>query len=97
VGDISELYNGAILAAEPVLEEAKVKDNATGPKDEVRVIIPGVDPHQATDPMQWMPVVTGDGVFYPKVGDRAVVAHPEGGPPFITFWQPKAESPDHAL
>lgn len=92
--DISELFNGAIPAADTVLEEARVKDNASGPQDEVRLTIPGIDLHQATDPMAWIPYVTGAGVFYPKVGDRAVVAHPEGGPPYISFWQPKAESPD---
>lgn len=91
---IADLWNGSIPPTVPVLEEAKVKDNATGSNDEVRLVIPSVDPHQATDPMPWMPFVTGDGVFYPKVGDRAVLAHPESGAPYISFWQPKAESPD---
>jgi hypothetical protein len=95
--DLADLDNNSVAPAEPILQEAKVKDNATGPKDEVRCVIPGFDRNTATDPMEWMPFVTGAGVFYPKVGDRAVIGFPEEGPPTILHFWPKASSPDVAF
>lgn len=97
MGDLADLYNGAIAPTEPNLVEAKLHDSAEGPTDEVRCRIPSIDPDVATDPMAFMPFVTGDGVFYPKVGDRALVAFPDEGPPVIVWWRPKAGTPDHSF
>lgn len=95
--DLADLDNNSIAPAEPVLLEAKVKDNASGVGDEVRCIIAGFDPHQATDPMPWMAYEDSRGIFYPKVGDRAMLAFPDEGPPVIAWWKPKAEKPDVAV
>jgi hypothetical protein len=94
VSDISQLWNGSIPPTEGNLVEAKLHDSANAVGEEVRCKIPSIDPNTATDPMPWMPYVTGAGVFYPKVGDRALIAFPEEGPPVIIWWVPKAESPD---
>lgn len=97
MSDLADLYNGSIARQDSNLLEAKIHDNANAPSDEVRCIVPAIDAHQATDEMQWMPRVTGVGVYYPKVGDRAVIAIPDGGPPFIAAWWPHASSPDKAF
>lgn len=96
MGDISELFNGSIAPGEPSLIEARLYDSAEAVGEEVRCTIPSIDPNTATDPMPWEPVVTELGTFYPKVGDRALLAFPEEGPPVIVWWEPKAEHPDHA-
>lgn len=95
--DLADLDNNSIASSEAVLREAKVKDNATAIGDEVRCTIPGFDHHAATDPMQWVPFVTSVGIFYPKVGDRAVIAFPDEGPPAIVLWEPRATVPDAGL
>ena len=33
-------------------------------------------PRLATDPMPWMPFTTDEGIYYPKRGDRAILAYP---------------------
>lgn len=92
--DLADLYNGSVQPVEAVVLEAVAHDSAISPTDEIRAKVPGFDPNTATDPMQWTPYVTGDGVFYPKVGDRVVIAYPDEGPPIILAWWPKAEHPD---
>jgi hypothetical protein len=80
-----------------VIRESTVSTNATAPEQTVRCVIPSFAAHLDTDELQWMPYVTGAGVFYPKAGDRALVAEPEGGPPAIVAWWPKAAVPDVEL
>jgi hypothetical protein len=74
--------------------EAIVNEDATAPGQLVTCTIPAEDPTAATDPMPWMPYATGDGVFYPKRGDRAKVSENGDGPGVILAWWPSATEPD---
>ena len=97
MADPAELAPSAVSIPPPELSEATVLDDATEPGQQVRCVIPSLDPHLATDPMQWMPYPTAAGVFYPKKGDRAVVGKPPQGPAVILAWWPSAAEPDAPL
>ncbi len=58
----------------------------------VKVRLPDA-PELASDPCWWNPVVTEDGVFFPKPGDRAVVVE-SGQGPWIVEWIPSTSVPD---
>lgn len=78
------------------LRRAEVIDNATGPKDEVRCVMPGRDSRHTTNPSPFNPVSTPAGWFYPKKGDDALIARPIDGPDRIVEWWPAEDAePDH--
>ena len=93
--DVAQL---AAAASEPApgdsLREAVVREDATEDREEVRCVIASLDPNLATEPLPWTPVVNAQGAFYPKQGDRAILAYPAGGPPVILQWWPAATEPD---
>jgi hypothetical protein len=91
--DPANLTRHAVTVPEPQLIEGKILDSAEDPTEEVRCTFAGDDVH-ASDPMPWDPVVRKAGFFYPKRGDRAVIAFPDGGTPYIDFFRPSATSPD---
>lgn len=93
--EASNLTKQAVDLPEAELQDSRVHDGASGPKDEVRCVIAEED--GATDPMPFTPFVTHAGVFYPKRGDRAILGFPENGPPVILWWQPQATEPDVAF
>jgi hypothetical protein len=96
--DPRQLGAGALDRSAPTIFDGSILDNATALGQEVRCTRPGVDPWAATDPMPWWPYVTPDGFFYPKRGDRAVLAYPIDGPPVINKWWPAPDAiPDVPL
>lgn len=95
--DPSLLTPSAVDKALPELHDAIVNEDASAPGQEVICVIPEYDPLMARDPMPWTPVVTPDGFFYPKRGDRAVLGYPVDGDPVILEWWPKATEPDVPL
>ena len=96
-GDPAELSNSFVDLPDPQILEAEILDGAAGPRDEVRCIVPAESKIHATDPMPWPSHTEPDGLYYPKRGDRALVAVPIEGPPAIVAWWPGATSPDHAF
>jgi hypothetical protein len=88
--DLSQLTPSAVSIPPPELHEALVHDDATEPGELIRCMVPSFDPLAASDPMPWMPHVTAAGVFYPKRGDRAVLAYQVDGTPVILAWWPDA-------
>jgi hypothetical protein len=95
MGRPADLTAAAVTQAPPELRSGKVLDDALAEGQEVRCTIPSLDPLLATDPMVWCPYVGAAGIFYPKRGDRALIAQPLDGPPAIVQWWPAAEaSPD---
>jgi hypothetical protein len=79
------------------LHSAEVVDSAIGTGDLVRCAIPEVDPLLATIRLAWDPVVRPTGFFFPKRKDKALVAIPGDGPPWIVRWTPSATAPDVPL
>ena len=73
--------------------EATFNEDAAEAGQLVTVVL-SEDPTAATDPMPWMPYVTGDGVFFPKRGDRAKVSENGDGPGVVLAWWPNATEPD---
>jgi hypothetical protein len=93
----AQLSPSAVTIPPPELHEATILDNATALGEEVRCVIPSLDPLLATDPMPWPVVTTSEGSFYPKKGERAQLAYPIDGPPVIHWWEPGERSPDKAI
>jgi hypothetical protein len=92
--NLTDLTPAGAPRPEPELHEAMILDDATAADQEVRCTRTSLDPLLADDPMQWTPYVTGDGVYYPKRGDRAVIGFPEEGAAVILQWWPSAAEPD---
>lgn len=95
--DLSELTPSAVDISAEQLVEAEIFDDALSLGEAVRCVIPSQSLRHATDPMAWMPWNDLSGVFFPKKGDRAVVAYQEEGAPIITFWAPTATEPDEPV
>jgi hypothetical protein len=92
--DASQLTPGAVEIPDAELHEATILDNAEALGQEVRCVVPTLDPQLATDPAAWRPLTTVVGEFWPKKGDRALVTRQVGGPPLIDWWEPGASTPD---
>lgn len=85
----AELSPSAVEIPDPQLHEAVVLDDAKAFGEEVRCSRPELDALLADDPMPWTPItVAGLGTFYPKKGDRATIAFPDGGMPVISQFFP---------
>jgi hypothetical protein len=97
MADPAALANSLVSHAEPELREATILDNATAPGEEIRCESEALGTGLAEDPMSWRPYVTAVGVFYPKRGERAVLALPPDGPPVIQWWEPAEREPDAAI
>lgn len=77
------------------IRDARILDSASGPKDEVRCVIPSFDERLTTDESRFNPVSTPEGWFYPKKGDRALIAqHPDGPDTIIEWWPAEDAEPD---
>jgi len=98
VPDPANLTRSAIDLPDAQIVTATVLDDATTLSDKVRCKLPD-DDVGATDPAEWDPIPRPAGLFYPKRGDRAVLAFPEGGDldPLILRFKPQATEPDHAF
>lgn len=96
--DPAELHaTTAVQIPAAKVRRAEVIDDASGPKDEVRCVIPGRDRRLTTNPCRFNPVSTPAGWFYPKKGDDALVARPADGPDAILEWWPAEDAePDKA-
>lgn len=98
MADLSQIHNDASPSVAPELREAVVHEDAAGRGVPVRCTEPEFDPLLATDPMAWEPYATADGEFWPKKGERAVLAFPPDGDPVIDWWEPAGDrSPDVPL
>jgi len=92
--DPSDLDPRAVSAALPQLHSATITGTAASEDDLVRCVVPAVDSLLATAAMDWNPVPKSSGLFFPKRGDKALVAIPGDGPPWIVSWRPSAAAPD---
>lgn len=95
--DLGMLAPTAVDIPPPELHEATILDDATAIGQEVRCVVPDLDLKLATDPMPWAPYTTATGVFYPKHGDRALLAYQVDGTPLIVWWKPNATEPDSVI
>jgi hypothetical protein len=95
--DPSLLGPGAVTIPPRELRHAEILDDATADGEEVRCVVPSRSTLLAEDPAPWMPYVRATGLFFPKKGDRALLAYPPDGPPVIVAWWPQADSPDVAF
>jgi hypothetical protein len=87
--DPRQLGAGAVSLRGRELFDAEVLDDADAPGQKIRCVRT-VNPSAATDPMGWTPIVTEDGIYYPKHGDPALLAYPFDGPARIIDWEPPA-------
>lgn len=94
VSDPANLGAAAVPKRPRTLFIAEIHDDATAVGQEVRCLRQG---STATDPMPWTPVARGEGIYFPKRGDQAVVGYPAEGPPEILRWEPSAEDPDEVI
>jgi len=85
-----DLSLNAVPSPEPELRTGEILDDAISEGHLVRCTEPALDPMLASDPMPWMPYAGEDGRYFPKRGDRALVARPPDGPPAIVAWWPSA-------
>jgi hypothetical protein len=92
--DPSLLDPRAVSAALPQLHSGEIADSAASESDLVRCVVPAVDSLLGTIAMDWDPVSRSSGLFFPKRGDKALVAIPGDGPPWIVRWRPTAAVPD---
>jgi len=90
--DLYELTPDAVDIPAEQLIEAVVLEDATAVGEEIRCVIPSEDLLGATDPMVWQPWMGADGLYYPKKGDRAVLAFQVEGPPVIVLWRPSSSA-----
>jgi hypothetical protein len=94
----AELAPSAVRIPDPELREATILEGATEPGQRICCVETRHSPLLKTDPMTWkVDVVPGVGYFYPKKGDRAVIAKASDGSPFILEWWPSATEPDAPL
>lgn len=96
MSDPAGLHNSLVSEASPELRESTVLDDATEAGQEVRCITESLGVQIATDPMAWEPHTTALGEFWPKQGERAVLAFSDG-PPVIVWWDPEEREPDAPL
>lgn len=90
MSNAAELHASSIEPASPELHEAEVLDSASSDADLVRCLIGSLGDRLATDPCSFNPVSRKSGWFYPKKGDRAIVAQHLDGPDTIIEWWPAA-------
>lgn len=93
----ADLTPSAVELPDPEVHDARVSEDAVGPDDLVRCVIPDHTERLTTDPLPWTPYVKKAGFFYPKKGDRAILAFPVDGPAVILEWWPKATEPDETF
>jgi hypothetical protein len=91
--DLYELSDQAVAVPEPQAFDAIIAEDRTN-TDPVRVIVPEFDRTLAFGPAPWSPVPTGDGIYYPKKGDKAIVLRPSPESLWIVAWTPQADDPD---
>lgn len=92
----AELHISSVELPAPELFDAEVLDDAETPGREVRCVVDSIDRGLTTDPARFNPVSTPTGWFYPKKGDRAIVARHTDGPDTIIEWWPDPDAvPDH--
>jgi len=97
MGDPVDLTASAVALPPPELRTGEILDDAVAEGQYVRCTVEALDPLLAKDPMPWTPYVGAAGIFYPKRGDRALIAEPLDGPPVILQWWPNATEPDVSL
>jgi hypothetical protein len=90
--DLTQLGPSAAPRTPRAIFDSVIHEDAVEEGEEVRCVRPGVDPLAATNPMPWTPVSRPAGWFYPKRGDRAVLAYPADGPEVIVAWFPSADA-----
>lgn len=78
--------------------DAIVIADTTAPTDELFVRIPEFDDDSGESwkhgPCVWSPLVSAEGLFYPKAEDTCVVAVPLDGNPVVVDWVHGASVPD---
>ena len=92
-----QLAPSAVSIPDAQVRSGEILEDATEAREPVRCTIPAEGELLATGPLGWPVIVTPDGFFCPKKGDRATVCFPQGGPPVILSWEPAAEVPDLPL
>jgi hypothetical protein len=98
MADPASLANSQVSQPDPELHETTIRDDATGPGQEIRCLAPWLGVGLATDPMAWQPVTTAAGEYWPKEGDRCLVTAQLDGPPLIAWWEPAEDAePDAAI
>jgi len=95
--DLTRITPSAISIPSPELREATVLDDATEVGQAVRCVVPSLDSNLATDPLAWTPVTTATGEYWPRSGERALLAYHQDGPPVIVFWEPGEREADAAV
>ncbi|HEX5592019.1 MAG TPA: hypothetical protein VFX35_01585 [Solirubrobacterales bacterium] len=90
MADPAKLHNSQVPAPDPELVTAEILDDATAPGEEVSCLLEGDGPTLRSDPMRWTPhTVEGEGTWFPKRGNAALVGIPaDGAPPWIVAWAP---------
>lgn len=98
MADVAQLYNSARGTPEQEVFAAVIARDATEPRQEVQVVIPEFSTQLMDGPCRWVPVVEGEGIYYPKRGDPCTVVRPRaGGGAQITEWTPLSETPDETI
>jgi hypothetical protein len=97
MSDPAGLSNQLVPEASPELREATVLTDATERGEEIRCTTISLGELISTDPLPWRPFTTAAGEFWPKKGERAVLAFPPDGPPVIAWWEPAQRESDEGI
>jgi hypothetical protein len=97
--DLANLTPAGVDLPEDSLYVAVVIDAPTSTAEDVRCVVSSESDQLAFDPMRWNPIARpGEGFFFPKPKDAALIAIPANGDPVLLEWWPAPDAePDAPL